>query len=66
MNAALGSIVYLSSFENRSNDASRGMDYCGADYEMNLYNKSFGGRGFKMTAEILEFEDAAYASFELK
>lgn len=63
MKASLGSIVYLSNLSNRTN---RGMHNNGADYQMNLYNKSFGGRGFKMTAEILEFEDAAYASFELK
>lgn len=66
MNATLGSIVYLSNFENRSNRVNRGMHYSGTDYQMNLYNKSFGGEGFKMTAEILQFEDAAYASFELK
>ena len=64
MNATLGEIVYLSNFENRSN--RQGKQYGGTDYQMNLYNKSFGGEGFKMTAEILQFEDAAYASFELK
>ncbi|HEV7331213.1 MAG TPA: SIMPL domain-containing protein [Flavisolibacter sp.] len=66
MNASLGKIVYLSNFENNQRSRGRGMRYSGSDYEMNLYNKSFGGRGFKMTAEILEFEDAAYASFTLQ
>ena len=66
MNAGLGPVIYLSNLENRPNSMQRGMRYSGQDYEMNLYNKSFGGRGFKMTAEILEFEDAAYASFELQ
>ena len=65
MGASLGQIIYLSNFENRAN-SNGGMRYSGSEYNMNLYNKSFGGRGFKMTAEILEFEDAAYASFELK
>ena len=65
MNVRLGKLSYLSNFEPSQNKKS-GMRYSGADYEMNLYNKSFGGRGFKMTAEILEFEDAAYASFEIE
>lgn len=66
MKATLGNIVYLSNFENGSTGQNRGMHYSGSDYQMNLYNKSFGGEGFKMTAEILEFRDAAYAKFELK
>jgi uncharacterized protein YggE len=66
MNASLGNILYLSNFENNQRSAGRGMRYSGSDYEMNLYNKSFGGNGFKMTTEILEFEDAAYACFALE
>lgn len=66
MNASLGRILYLSNFENNPRSTGRSMRYGGPDYEMNLYNKSFGGRGFKMTTEILEFEDAAYACFALE
>lgn len=33
---------------------------------LNLYNKGFGGPGFKMTSEILNFHDMAYAAFEIK
>ena len=66
MNASLGELVYLSNYESNQRSVGRGMHYSGQDYEMNLYNKSFGGTGFKMTAEILEFEDAAYARFRLK
>lgn len=66
MNASLGKILYLSNFEKNQRSSARGMRYSGSEYEMNLYNKSFGGNGFKMTAEILEFEDAAYASFALQ
>jgi uncharacterized protein len=65
MNVQLGTLNYLSNFEPSQNN-NRGMRYSGRDYGMNLYNKSFGGTGFKMTAEILEFEDAAYASFEIE
>jgi uncharacterized protein len=65
MQVELGKLSYLSNFEPTQNDV-RGMRYSNTDYDMNLYNKSFGGRGFKMTAEILEFEDAAYASFEIE
>ncbi len=62
MQVGLGQITYLSNIENAPNRTqSHGNQY----YEMNLYNKNFGGRGFKMTAEILEFGDAAYASFEI-
>ena len=64
MNVSLGKLAYLSNFEP-SRNIKTGMRYSGHDYEMNLYNKSFGGRSFKMTAEILQFEDAAYASFEI-
>ena len=35
----------------------------GNDYQLNLYSKSFGGRGFKMTTEILEFNNVAFAAF---
>ncbi|MDQ3278337.1 MAG: SIMPL domain-containing protein [Bacteroidota bacterium] len=66
MNASLGEIVYLSNFEKGQEGSGRGMRYSGAEYNVNLYNKSFGGNGFKMTAEILEFEDAAYASFTIR
>jgi uncharacterized protein len=65
MNVRLGKLSYLSNFEPSQNNKS-GIRYSGRDYDMNLYNKSFGGRGFKMTAEILEFEDAAYASFGIE
>ena len=66
MNTAMGDIMYLSNYENNPNSQNRGMQHSGPDYEMNLYSKSFGGRGFRMTAEILEFQDVAYASFQLK
>lgn len=66
MKASLAEIVYLSNYNNNRRSEGSGMHYSGQDYEMNLYNKSFGGNGFKMTAEILEFEDAAYARFRLK
>lgn len=66
MHATLGGIVYLSNFEATPRSQNRDMRYSGSDYDMNLYNKGFGGSGFKMSTEILEFEDAAYASFELK
>jgi hypothetical protein len=38
----------------------------GNEYELNLYSKSFGGRGFKIPSEILEFQDVAFAGFEIK
>jgi uncharacterized protein len=65
MNVRLGKLSYLSNFEPSRND-NRGMRYSGSDFDMNLYNKGFGGRSFKMTAEILEFEDVAYAGFDIE
>jgi uncharacterized protein YggE len=64
MNVRLGNICYLSNFQP-SGRQEGGMRSSGNGYELNLYNKSFGGRGFKMTTEILEFEDAAFARFVL-
>jgi|SRR4051794_6250239 uncharacterized protein YggE len=65
MNVSLGKILYLSNF-TPTGDEERGMHYSGGDYDMNLYRKSFAGPAFKMTAEILQFDDAAYAGFEIK
>lgn len=66
MRVRLGKITYLSNFEGLPEERNRGMHYSSNDYELNLYNKSFGGRGFKMTAEILRFEDIAHARFEIE
>lgn len=66
MNVTLGPIVYLSNFENAPSSEDAGMHYNGGAYDLNLNNKSFAGRGFKMTSEILEFNDAAYARFEIR
>ncbi len=62
MNVQLGSLIYLSNYElNERKHTAGGYN----NYDVNLYNKSFGGRGFKMTAEILEFADAAFATFSI-
>jgi uncharacterized protein YggE len=66
MNVQLGDIIYLSNFENSPASENTGVHYSGGEYSMDLYNKSFAGRGFKMTAEILEFNDVAYARFGIK
>jgi uncharacterized protein YggE len=66
MNVGLGEVTYLSNFENTPLNAGTGMNYSGGDYNLNLYNKGFGGNGFKITPEILEFSDLAYASFSQK
>jgi len=66
MNVQLSDIIYLSNFENSPKSEYTGVHYSGANYNMDLYNKSFAGNGFKMTAEILEFSDVAYARFKIK
>ena len=65
MKVGLGKITYLSNHSGlpATNSAAQAE---ASDYEMNLYNKGFGGRGFKMTAEILQFQQVAYAAFEIK
>jgi uncharacterized protein len=61
MNVSLGKITFLSNC--RKSDAS---NIARSEYDMELYNKGFGGRGFKMTTEILQFQDMAFAAFEIK
>lgn len=65
MNLSLGGITYLSNFDPGRN-TDRGMRYSNSDYDLNLYRKTFGGPGFKMSTEILEFQDVAYASFGIR
>lgn len=64
MDVSVGKVLYLSNY-NRSNSFDRNIGYSGSDYNLQLYNKGFGGSGFKMTAEILEFRGSAYASFAI-
>lgn len=65
MQVTLGKTIYLSNYPPNGGP-TRGMQVSGSDYELNLYNKSFGGRGFKMTSEILEFQAVAFAGFEIR
>jgi uncharacterized protein len=65
MNVTLGKTIFLSNYPPGGTQMG-GMRSSENEYELNLYSKSFGGRGFKMTAEILEFQDIAFAGFEIK
>lgn len=65
MNVSLGKVIYLSNYQMGASD-NRGIKYSNNDYDVNMYNKGFGGRGFKMTAEILQFQDVAFAGFEIR
>ena len=64
MNVQLGRIVSMSNYPP-GGERIGGMRPGGGEYELNLYSKSFGGRGFKMSSEILEFQDVAFAGFEI-
>jgi uncharacterized protein YggE len=66
LNVALGRVIYLSNYGSSNRGISGSEDVAEGDYSMHMENKSFGGRGFKMTAPILEFEDQAFAGFEIK
>jgi len=65
MDVRLGKVLFLSNYAPNG-EATGGMVPTGGDYELNLENKSFGGRGFRMSAEILEFRDVAFAGFEIE
>ena len=64
MQVRLGKIVSMSNYPP-GGERIGGSHAVGGDYELNLYSKSFGGRGFKMTSEILEFQDVAFAGFAI-
>ena len=64
MNVRLGKITFLSNYPPGGLPAG-GAEAGGGDYDLNLYRKGFGGRGFRMTSEILEFHDVAYAGFNI-
>ncbi len=64
MNVGLGKTIYLSNYPpGGSQMGSRQPSE--NDYDLNLYSKGFGGRGFKMTSDILELRDVAFAGFEI-
>ena len=64
MAVKLGKVVFLSNYSPKGLREG-GMESSGGDYDLNLYRKALSVRGFKMTTEILEFHDVAYAGFEL-
>jgi uncharacterized protein YggE len=64
MNVAMGKVVSMSNYPTNGGRLG-GMRSEGGDYELNLYSKSFGGRGFKMSSQILEFRDVAFAGFAI-
>jgi len=66
MNVQLGKTLFLSNYPPGGRGQSGSMHAEGSDYEVNLYNKGFGGQGFKMTSAILEFQDMAFAGFEIR
>lgn len=64
MNVRLGKTMFLSNYPPEGEIPNRTPSNLG-EFELNLYSKCFGGRGFKMTSEILEFQDIAFAGFEI-
>jgi uncharacterized protein YggE len=64
MNVNLGKTIYLSNYPPGGGELGERRQG-NTEFDINLYSKSFGGRGFKMTSEILEFQDVAFAGFEI-
>jgi uncharacterized protein len=62
MNVRLGNILFMSNFQ--PSDQQRADDGR-MSYDVNVYSKSFGGRGFMMTTEILQFDNVAFAGFQI-
>lgn len=63
MGVKLGKVIYLSNYGQSDMDNSM---QSRPNYELNVYSKSFGGRGFMTTAEILEFTNAAFAAYMIE
>ena len=61
---SLGKTIYLTNYPPGGKQTGS-IRSSGNDYDLNLYSKSFGGRVFNMTSEILEFQDVAFAGFEI-
>ena len=64
MNVRLGKTINLSNYP-LGGKQMWSIRSSGNDFDLNLYSKSFGGRGFNMASEILEFQDVAFAGFEI-
>ena len=64
MNVRLGKIVYLANYQPGQMPPG-GMEQEGGEYSMNVYNKMLTVPSFRMTSQILEFRDAAFAGFEI-
>jgi uncharacterized protein len=66
MQVQLGKTIFLSNYPPGGAEQTSIMRSGGNEYELNLYSKSFGGQGFKITSEILEFQDITFAGFEIR
>ena len=65
MDVRLGKVVYLSNYDPTGGQVGS-VQAGGGEYELNVFNKVVGGRGFKTNPEILEFQDVAFAGFQIE
>jgi uncharacterized protein YggE len=61
MNVKLGKVVTMSNYKK----TEQYDDYSESGVDMMLYRKGFGGSGFRINPEILDFESDVYVSFEI-
>lgn len=63
-NASLGKILFLTNVHG-TNNYSESDGYAVAQ-EVNTYSKAFGGRGFKISPEVLEFKRTVVSEYEIE
>lgn len=61
-NVKLGKLVYMS---NAGEDYSDGNDQYDSGEQINTYSKAYGGRGFKIAPEVLEFKRKVVSEYEI-
>jgi uncharacterized protein len=63
MDVKRGRTIFLSNYQGATPGDQ--MISRGGNYELNVFNKGFGGSGFMITTEILQFQSVAFAAFEI-
>ena len=61
-NIKLGKLLFISNSNDLSNSETEG--YSTGD-KINTYNKGYGGRGFKIAPEVIEFKRSITAEFQI-
>ena len=63
MDLQLGRIMTITNYESDDNQERR---QSSIRYRANLFTKGFGGSGFRINPEILEYANSVYVTFEIQ